>query len=80
MVKFATENIKAKFIAFDFSVKRAVTFGVVPYCNQCPVNCIWQFAGLHIGSSIRYKHTLVGNYFLKSNKIKQMLISFNCFS
>ena len=39
------------------------------------------FAELHIGSSIRYKNTLVGNYFLKCNEIKRILISsFNCFS
>ena len=38
------------------------------------------FAELHIGSSIRYKYTLVGNYFLKSNKIKIIFISLNCFS
>ena len=30
-VKFATKNIKAKFIACDFSVKRVVTFSVVLY-------------------------------------------------
>ena len=30
-VKFATKNLKAKFIACDFAVKRVVTFGVVLY-------------------------------------------------
>ena len=28
------QNIKAKFIAFDISVKRVVVFGVVLYRNQ----------------------------------------------
>ena len=79
-VNFATKNVKAKFIACEFSVKRVVTFGVVQYRNQRPVNCILHFAELNIGSSIRYKYTLVGNYFLKGNKIKRILISFNCFS
>ena len=32
--KFATKNIKAKFIACEHSVKRIVTFGVVLYHNQ----------------------------------------------
>ena len=30
------------------------------------------FAELHIGSSIRYKNTLSGNYFLKCNKVKRI--------
>ena len=33
-VKFATKSIKANFIAYDFSVKGVVTFGVVLYRNQ----------------------------------------------
>ena len=41
---------------------------------------ILHFAGLHIGSSVRYKNTLVGNYFLKCNKIETTLISFSSFS
>ena len=42
------------------------------------LNC----AELHIGtcSSISYKHSLVVNHFLKCNKIKRILISFNFFS
>ena len=75
------KNIKAKFIAYDFS--RAVTFGVVLYGNQ------WLafFAELHIGRHIRYKYisiyifyTFVGNYFLQCNKIKRIMISFDWFS
>ena len=46
LVKFSTKNMKAKFIAYNFS----------------------HFAELHIGSSIRYKYTLVGIIF--SNVIK----------
>ena len=41
---------------------------------------ILHFTGLHIGSSVRYKNTLVGNYFLKCNKIDIILIPFSCFS
>ena len=70
LVKFARKNIKATFIACDFSVKRVVTLGVVPYRNQWFVNCMLHLAELYIGSSIRYKYTLVGNYFIKGNIIK----------
>ena len=31
------------------------------------------FAELHCDSSVRYKYTLVGNYFLKCNKIKGII-------
>ena len=51
-VKFAAKNINAKFIACDFSVKRVVTFGMVLYRNQWPVNFNLHFAELHIGCSI----------------------------
>ena len=68
------------FFACELTVKRVVTFGVVLYLNQRPVNVIFHFSELHIGISIRYKHTLHGNYFLKCNIIKRILISFNCFS
>ena len=37
-----------------------------------------RFAEMHIISSTRYKHTLVGNHFVKCNKCKRILISFNC--
>ena len=50
----SNKNIKVKFIACDYSVKRVVTFGVVLYRNQWPVNCIFHFSELHIGSSIRF--------------------------
>ena len=63
-VKFATNNIKETLIVCDCSIKRGVTFDVVLYRNQRPVNCILHFTELHIGSSIRYKYTFVGNYFL----------------
>ena len=43
-------------------------------------NSILHFAELHIGSSIIYKCTLIGNYFLKSDKKVRILISFNRFS
>ena len=68
------QNIKTKFIACDFLVKKVVTFGVVLYLNQGPVNGILHFAELHIDSSIRYKKTLVGNYFLKCYKTKTLYI------
>ena len=61
---------KAKFIACDFLVKRVVTFGAELY----------RFADLHIGSFIRYKQILDKNYFPKCNKLKRILISFNCFA
>ena len=38
------------------------------------------FAELHLGSSIRYQNILFGNYFLKCNRVKIILVSFNCFS
>ena len=38
------------------------------------------FAELQIGCSIKYKNTLFGNCFLKCNKVKRMLMSFNWFS
>ena len=34
---------------------------------------------MQIGSSIRYKNTLFGNYFLKCNKVKTKKISFKSF-
>ena len=37
-------------------------------------------AELHIGSFIRYEHSLFGNYFLKCYIVKRILISFICFS
>ena len=37
------------------------------------------FAQLQTDRSIKYKNTLFGNYFLKCNKVKIILISFNCF-
>ena len=40
----------------------------------------FHFAELHIGSPTRYKHTSVGNHFVKWKKFKRILISFNCFS
>ena len=57
-----------------------VTFRMVLYRNQRPVNFILPFAELHIGSSIRYEKTLLGNYFLKCYIVKRILVSFNCFS
>ena len=68
--KHNTAEVGAKFIDCDFLVKRVVTFGVCVYRNQCPVNCM--FAELHVICSrcIRHKSTLVGQYFLKCNKIK----------
>ena len=66
----ATKNINAKFIACDF------WHGTVSQ----PMTRKLRFAELHIGGSIRYKYTLVGNYFLKCNKIKRIIISFNLFS
>ena len=50
------------------------------YRNQRPVKFIFYFAELHIGISNRYNNTCFGNYFLKSNIFKSILISFNCFS
>ena len=41
----------------------------------------FHFAELHIqGSIIKYKNTLFGNYFLKCNEVKRIVISFNCCS
>ena len=75
-----SKNINAKIIVCELSVKSVVTFGLALYCYHWPINFILQLAELHIGSSIRCKHTLVGNHFLKCDKFKIILISFNCFS
>ena len=50
-----------------------VTFSVVLYSNQLSLEFILHLFELHIGSSIRYKHTLFGNNFLKNNKVKIIL-------
>ena len=44
------------------------------------MNFIFHFAELHSGSSIRYKITRFENYFQEWYKVKQISISFNCFS
>ena len=67
-------------MACELWVERVGTFAVVLYRNQRPVNFILQFAELHSGSSLRYKYSLFEKYFLKCNKVKRILISFNCFS
>ena len=62
---------EANFTACELSVKRVVTFVTNdPYL-------ILHFAELLIDSSIRYKNTLFGNYFLQCNKVKIILIPFN---
>ena len=48
--------------------------------NQSSVNFIFHFAELQSGSSITDKKTVFGNYVLKCNKVKRILISSNCFS
>ena len=53
---------------------------MVLYRNQWPVNLILHVTKLHIGSSVRYKNTLFGNYYLIYYIVKIILISFNCFS
>ena len=62
-VQFAAKNTKPEFIACEPSVKGVVTFGVVLYRNQRPIELNFPYAELHIGSFIRYKN--IGNYFLK---------------
>ena len=52
---------------------------MVLYRNQWPVNCIFHFAELHFGSSIRYESTLFKKYFFKCYIVKRK-ISFDCFS
>ena len=57
-------------IACEILVKRVDTFGVVLYRNQRPVNFTLHYSKLQIGSSIKCKTTLFGNYFLQCNKVK----------
>ena len=45
---------------------------MVLYHNKRPANFIFHFVALHIGISIRYKNTLLWNYFLKINIIKRV--------
>ena len=76
-VKFATKNIKSKFIACDFSVRRVVTFCVVLHRNQRLVNCIVHFAELHIGSSIGYKILwleIIFSNVIKSKKLNKIIL------
>ena len=42
-VQFTAKNIKANFIACELAVNMVVTFGVVLYCSQLPVNYILYF-------------------------------------
>ena len=72
-----SENVKAKCIACELSVRSVATFCMVLYRNQRPVNFIF-----HFSFCIRYKNNLFGNYFLKCNIVKRNSISFNnfCFS
>ena len=74
---YSAQNKNAKKIASELSVKRVVSFGMVLYGYQRPIKSFFLFANSHIGISIRYRNTFYGNYFLKSNIVKIILISFN---
>ena len=70
-MKFAGKNVKAKFIAeCELSVKRVVTFRVVFYYNQWPVNFILLNCILVFLSDT--KNTYFGNYFLKCNIVQRI--------
>ena len=64
-VKVAAKNKNAKFFACELRVKRVGIFDVVLYRSQWPVNFIFHFAELHIGSYIRYENNLFKNIFFK---------------
>ena len=57
--------------SLELWLKSVDNLGVVLYSNQWLVNFILHFAELHIGSSIRDKNILFGNYFLKCNKVSK---------
>ena len=71
------KNTNTNFIACELLVQRVDTFGVVLYRIQRPVNFTLHFIELQIGSSIKYKNTLFGNYFLKCNNIVKLIQLFS---
>ena len=54
-----------------FMGKPGMEKNVIPYTTAA--------SEFHIGSSIRYKNALYGNYFLNCYMVKRILISFNVF-